>query len=161
MKNLMIILLGIWVFILIRDKKQKEQALREPQQASKLASSGGGGVNVPVDRLSQEKIVSKQGAAPVLSAYGNMEPVNAQKLTVDINEADALAYKIGDPVRVLNSNLYNLYYKIVNIIDKQQGVKSVVLNTRYIGPQQNIFLSGDKYSVSGFSTSTNRRGPFV
>lgn len=151
MKNVIIIFLAFWIFILYK-AKAKAAAIA----ATAPAASGGGGMRPPAETQK-----SGGGVIPVLDCYGNpSDPAGNQNATFDVSESNVLGYSRGDKVKVLNSSLYPLYYTVLEIKPGPSGSPSIVLDALYVGYQSGLYLT-NQYNVSGFNPVIKKRGAFL
>ena len=152
-KNIIIIILGYFVYVFWK----KYEAAERTQKIT----PGPAGI-APVNNLIKQpaiaaKKVISQLPSPSILMYGDTnDPAGNQLLTIDLNAADAANYLVDDSVKVINSKLYPLYYRVVSISDKATGIKAVMLNTRYVGSETETYLSPKDFDTSGFTVTTTK-----
>ncbi len=152
-KNIIIIILGYFVFVLWR-KNEAAERVQRPTTAPAKGTTVGNSIKQPV---AAAKNVISQLPSPSILMYGDTnDPAGSQQLTIDLSTSDAANYLVDDSVKVINSKLYPLYYRVVSISDKATGIKAVMLNTRYVGSETETYLSPKDFDTSGFTVTTTK-----
>lgn len=153
MKNIIILILGFWVFSLYRQKQKGAMTPANAPAASVQPESGRG-----VASFAAPSQAKKTGdPAPALSVYGyTNDPAGNQRLTMDISTAEAASFSPGNSVRVLNSNVYPLFYRI-DKIESFGAVSAVIIGTRFIGAENETYLALTSANVVGFTPTTTKR----
>jgi len=151
MKNIIILILGYFVFTLYREKQERAKATPATASGASMQPQGGGGASsfaAPQQRKNGEP-------APALSVYGSIDdPAGNQRLVMEISAAEAAAFSPGDSVRVLNSNVYPLFYRVDKIAPIDSAVSAVTIGTRFIGAESETYLSLTSSNISGFAPVT-------
>lgn len=152
MKNIIILILGFWVFILYREKQKRGITPTPAPGASMQPATGGAALT-----FAAPAVARKSGEpAPALSVYGcTDDPTGNQRLTMEISAADTADFSPGDSVRVLNSNVYPLFYRI-DKITTLGSVSAVTIGTRFIGAESETYLSLTSSNISGFAPFTTK-----
>jgi hypothetical protein len=151
MKNFLILALSFWVWYLWREKQKATTATAATTTALQGDFAGplsGAGPGAPA----QATEPTPQGPAPVLNSYGNYsDPGGVQNLTVEISPTEGEAYSAADSVKLQNSAMYPLYYKITGIQTAPSGNTALTLNTLFIGAESEVYIIHQGAYVSGFS----------
>ena len=159
MKNFLIIVLLIGVWILYKKKVLHELQESREETASQPTQQG---APTAAAQPASRKISPQAPSSGVL--HGNYsDSSSAAHLAIDVTDQEAAGYQVGDSVRLFNSALYPLYYRILSIDQKEEGIKTIVLNTLFVGIESDVYLTSDKYTISGFSGSlkTNKNLLFL
>ncbi|MEI6565281.1 MAG: hypothetical protein WCR20_01280 [Verrucomicrobiota bacterium] len=163
MKNFIITILLVWLFVVYRKKSAADNQtnLATPTPAPGIMSGSGSGSFAAAAQAATVVMEPFSGPVPVIFAYGNpADPAAAQRLVLDIKPAAAAGFAPGQAVRVLNTSLYPLYYRILEISDSYNGIKGIILDTLYIGAQDGMYLTKDMDTV-GFNATTKKKGAFL
>lgn len=155
-KDIIIAVLAFWIFTLYKKHKNHTTTAR----GAEAQPSGGGG---EAQKAAGVKTLIKQEPSPALQVYGSYSDANnTQRLTIDLPAEQALNYGIGQGVKILNSKMYPLYYKVKDIFPKDEKTACVVIDTLFVGAEVDIYLSKEEYKLSGFSTLTQKnKGSFL
>lgn len=174
MKNLIIIVLSLWLFLLYKKKHEANEAAasgNDSLQAGKKVISGSAtaGVNIsgdttgvlgaPVPLIAKS---TRQGIYSRTTVTGNpADPQGAQNVAMDIPNAEAGVFAVGDDVKLWNSGLYPLYYRIISLDQVDSNTTRMVLNTLFVGVEDDIYPVAAKYNTSGFSGTTVTKSAFL
>ena len=156
MKNIVIIALGVWVWLLYRERRT---APAGPIPAPTPAGAASGVPIAAKIAATAGEMIRQTGPSPVLAVYGNYSnPASAQGLTLELLPSDAQLYAPGESVKIENSQLYPLYYRVKAIEAATGGNTAITLDTLFVGADvSDIFVSHEGNYISGFGAQTTRR----
>lgn len=147
--------------------KKKHEAQEKEEQIKKLSAENArlsGGVfsnTANTATPSKPGFSVKKTGIEIHRLYGNLtDPSNAARVALDLSPEDAQGLVVGDTVNVLNSNLYRGFYKILEV-KRNGGATSLLIDTRYIGSENGIYLSSEKIFVSPFTASLKPKTAFI